>query len=729
MLYEVLPLKVFRQDSHILTYDSTEEYRPGDIVLVPIGKSTTTAIVIRSVKHTTFQTKSIIKSISVNSLPPHITASIFWLASYYSLSPNTAAKLFLPSNITSSLSIKSKHPSPNNSIDRPSDPSSRPSSLLTTPIHSSSNIPIDSLSSTITFPPQLPLSPHQTQALISIKASSASTHLLHGITGAGKTHIYYEIARQNFQNHKSTIILVPEISLTSQIVQFFTTSFDQDTVLLMHSNLTPKTRREIWYELLNSQKTTPYIIIGTRSALTLPVQNLQTIIIDEAHEPAYTQESSPKYSAIRLASFISNFLATKQNSSTIKNQTLATKQSVTRTTPHIAKQNSSAITLQSPITLLGTATPLVQDYYLASQKSALTTLDKKAKDTAIPPQIHLIDLKNRANFTKNHYFSDALLKEIKHNLENHHQTLIFHNRRGSAPLTICSHCGWQATCPHCFLPLTLHDDSFELVCHTCGYHTHVPTSCPNCGHPDIIHKGFGTKLLENQLKTIFKTAKIARFDADNKKSETIAENFDLVKNGDIDILIGTQTIAKGLDLPNLATVAVVQADSGLSLPDFSAPERTYHLLTQVIGRVGRGHIKNTNVFIQTYQPDHPVITAAIANNYQNFYNFLLNERKKGFFPPFSYLAKFSITFKTEQTTIKHAQLLHSSLSDLIKSSKKSHFSLTPPLPAFHEHSTSGFTWFILLKSSSRTELLKTINSLSQKTLAKVSIWLDPPSLL
>lgn len=703
MLYEVLPLKVFRQDSHILTYDSTEEYRPGDIVLVPIGKSTTTAIVIKPVKHALFQTKSIIKSISANSLPPHITASIFWLANYYSLSPNTAAKLFLPSNITSSLSIKSKRLSPNDSIDHPSDPSSRPSSLLTTPIHLPSNTPINSLSNTITFPPQLPLSPHQTQALISIKASSASTHLLHGITGAGKTHIYYEIARQNFQNHKSTIILVPEISLTSQIVQFFTTSFNQDTVLLMHSNLTPKTRREIWYKLLNSQKTTPYIIIGTRSALTLPVQNLQTIIIDEAHEPAYTQESSPKYSAIRLASFISNFLTTKQN--------------------------SSAITLQSPTTILGTATPLIQDYYLANQKSALTTLDKKAKDTAIPPQIHLIDLKNRANFTKNHYFSDALLKEIKHNLENHHQTLIFHNRRGSAPLTICSHCGWQATCPHCFLPLTLHDDSFELVCHTCGYHTHVPTSCPNCGHPDIIHKGFGTKLLENQLKTIFKTAKIARFDADNKKSETIAENFDLVKNGDIDILIGTQTIAKGLDLPNLATVAVVQADSGLSLPDFSAPERTYHLLTQVIGRVGRGHIKNTSVFIQTYQPDHPVITAAIANNYQNFYNFLLGERKKGFFPPFSYLAKFSITFKTEQTTIKHAQLLHSSLSDLIKSSRKSRFSLTPPLPAFHEHSTSGFTWFILLKSSSRTELLKTINSLSQKTLAKVSIWLDPPSLL
>ena len=337
------------------------------------------------------------------------------------------------------------------------------------------------------------------------------------------------------------------------------------------------------------------------------------------------------------------------------------------------------------------------------------------------PKITVIDFKNRENFTKNRYFSTPLLNQIEKNLENHHQTLIFHNRRGSAPLTLCEKCGWQALCPTCFLPLTLHTDAYKLLCHTCGYETKVPQKCPSCGALDVIHKGFGTKLLEQELKKLFKTAKIARFDADNTKEDTLDHRYDAVKNGDYDIIIGTQTIAKGLDLPNLTTVGVVQADSGLSLPDFAAEERTFHLLTQVLGRVGRGHLTEANAFVQTYQPDHPAITTAITENYQDFADYLLKKRQKTGFPPFKYLAKLSLTYKTEQTTLKNIQKYYQLLR------KNSKITVSTPVPAFHERTSRGYTWELVIKSSNRKTLLFTLNTLPKSP--NLHLTIDPPSLL
>ncbi|MDO5481253.1 MAG: primosomal protein N', partial [Candidatus Saccharibacteria bacterium] len=604
-------------------------------------------IINKKVKKPDFPTKPIKELLESTPLPNHLLSAASWLSSYYLTPLPQAISLILPPGYKS-----------------PRKPEHFPTNPLKLPL--------------------IDLNPAQKQALKSLQSLTKATRLLHGVTGSGKTNIYQKLTINALQANKSTIILVPEIALTSQLVRVFEATFGS-RITLIHSRLTNVERQKIWKNLLT--KNSPEIVIGPRSALFSPLHNLGLIIIDEAHESTYFQEKSPKYSTLRLASFIAN-------------------------------------SLKIPC-IQGTATPLISDYYLAKKNHSLVTLSEKAKKTAIQPKITIIDLKNHQNFLKNHYFSNPLLSAIKTNLENNHQTLIFHNRRGSAPLTICDHCAWQALCPNCYLPLTLHNDNYTLICHTCGHETPVPHSCPSCGHPDIIHKGFGTKLLELELNKLFKSAKIARFDADNNKKSSLDALYDDVKSGKFNIIIGTQTIAKGLDLPHLAAVGIVQADAGLSLPDFSSEEKTYHLLTQVIGRVGRGHLDSAEVFLQTYQPNHPVITSAIKNDYTAFSKYLLSSRQKSLLPPFVYLAKLSVTYKTESTTLKHIHALHNTLQSFAKTSNS--LLISPPFPAFHEHTSSGFTWQLILKSSSRKLLLSAL-----KTLPKTQnyhLTLDPPSLL
>ena len=652
MFYEVIPTRIFREGSNTLTYSSAEKLLPGQIVKIPLGRSETTGIILKEVTPVDFPTKPIISKLYETPLPPHILKSIIWLSQYYLVPLPKAANLFLPNGLNKKR--RKSQTGPSNS--------------------KSQNISQNT--------PKIALNPAQKQALSALQAISTPTKLLHGVTGSGKTNIYLKMASEAFVAQKSTILLVPEIALTSQLVQIFQQTFNQN-VILIHSKQTEATRHLIWESILNSP--TPQIIIGPRSALLSPVKNLGLIIIDEAHESTYFQENTPKYSALRLASFMAK---------------------------------SAKITC-----LYGTATPLVTDYYLAKSKKSLVSLSKKAKTTATNPDFHIINLSDHQQFTKNRYFSNSLLEAINNNLKNHHQTLIFHNRRGSAPLTICENCGWQALCPNCFLPLTLHSDSFNLICHTCGYTTKVPTSCPDCHHPSILHKGFGTKLLESELNKLFPSAKIARFDADNSKNDALNANYNSVKNGEFNIIVGTQTIAKGLDLPLLATVGIVQADAGLSLPDYSSEEKTFHLLTQVIGRVGRGHLPAADVFIQTYQPEHPIITAALKNDYSAFYEYTLKKRRQGHFPPYFYLAKLTTTYKTESIAIKHIR----ACQKFIQTNWKDKVVITNPTPAFHERTSRGYTWQIILRARTRSTLLQIYSSLPDPN--NFSITFDPPSTL
>jgi primosomal protein N' (replication factor Y) len=649
MFYEVIPTEIFRTGGTVLTYSSPISLKPGHIVLVPLGPRLVTGVVKKHVKSVDFPVKPISRLLHPLPLPTHLLKAANWLSNYYLAPLPTTVNLLIPAGLTARNAIP-PHPAENTS----------PSTLKL---------------------PLIPLNSAQEKALRELMGGSGNTALLRGVTGSGKTNIYLKLAENALKAQKSTILLVPEIALTSQLVRIFEETFG-DRVIVMHSNLTMVERRKAWLKI-HSSASHPLIIIGPRSALLTPVHNLGQIIIDEAHENAYFQENTPRYSALRLASFI-------------------------------------ASQLKIPC-LLGSATPNLVDYHLAHTHHSLVELSERAKSTAIDPKITIIDLKNRANFTKNRYFSNLLLENIQQNIENHHQTLIFHNRRGSAPLTLCENCGWQALCPNCYLPMTLHTDNYTLVCHLCGHEEKVPKSCPQCQTPGIIHKGFGTKLLESELARLFPNAKIARFDGDNKKGQDLAHLYTEVKSGVIDILIGTQTLARGLDLPHLASVGIIQADAGLALPDFSAEERTFELLTQVIGRVGRGHLDTAKVFVQTYQPDSPVIQTAIKTDFPTFADYLLKTRRRGQLPPFSYIAKLSVTYKTEKTALAKIRAAHSELSQI------ENLTVSPPQPAFHERVARGFTWQIILKSPSRTTILAALEPFS--TNKNFAITLDPPSLL
>ena len=527
--------------------------------------------------------------------------------------------------------------------------------------------------------PANPLNAAQKRAIKEINQNPANTVLLHGITGSGKTNIYIELTKQTLAKQESVILLVPEIALTSQLVRNFQAHFDQ--VILLHSAQTEAVRHQLWEKSLQADQ--PHIIIGPRSALFAPVRNLGLVIIDEAHEPSYHQDQNPKYSALRLAAIMAK-------------------------------------------TILGSATPLVADYYICKQHKAIVELSELAVKNDKNTDISVIDLKNRPDFTRSRLLSNQLIASIQKSLDNHTQSMIFHNRRGTAPLTICDHCGWQALCQNCLLPLVLHADKYQMRCHTCGRTYPVPTACPECQNATIHHKGFGTKMLEEELRRLFSQARIARFDTDTESGQQLTQIYDQVYAGEYDILVGTQMIAKGFDFPKLSTLGIAQADAGLSLPDYSSEERTFQLITQVIGRAKRGH-QNSHIFIQSFQPDHPLISFATQSDYASFYNYLLQKRKIGTLPPYSFLLKISLTYKTERSAISGTQKLNKKIIQFIHQHQLSQVSVTPPTPAFHEHTASGYTWQITVKAKSRKDLLAIFDALDKNPYLHYDF--DPITLL
>ena len=670
MYYEVIP----EGKTEELTYNYDSSLLPGQIVLVPVGRRVVPGVIVKKVAQPDFKTKSILKVLYSKPLPMHLMRTVRFVHDYYIVPSGQALSLVLPRGVekkrrkteqmfgASSRRVLSSPPPPLGS--RGGAPPATPPAYMNTELE--------------TVLSEIKLNTHQKNALKGLQEAPGATKLLYGVTGSGKTNIYLKMAENALKRHLSTIVLVPEIALTGQLVRVFEDVFGE-RIILIHSGQTEVERHLIFEHILETEE--PLIVLGPRSALFAPVSNLGLIIVDEEHEGTYYQENAPKYSAIRVASFMAQ------------------------------ATNASLV--------LGSATPTIEDYYLASRQGSVVTLTDKAKSAAIKPEIRIIDFKNRENFTKNKYFSNSLLSVISNNLEKRLQTLIFHNRRGSAPLTICESCGEEILCPNCYLPLTLHADNYVLHCHTCGFTEKVPSSCPKCGAPGLIYKGFGTKLLESELKKLFPKARVKRFDGDNKKGEGLEAFYTEVRDGEVDILVGTQTLAKGLDLPKLSTVGVVQADAGLSLPDYMAEERTFQLLTQVIGRVGRGHLSEAEVFIQTFRPEHPVLKFAANEDYLGFFEYMINRRKRAKFPPFRFVAKLTITMKTEAIVLKKVRELTSRLS------RDSRLIVSPPQPAFHERTSRGYTWQIILRAKSRKTLLEVCSELDKNF--KVS--LDPPGLL
>lgn len=524
--------------------------------------------------------------------------------------------------------------------------------------------PVTSVSTSKQLASLPPLTVEQKNVLKQIHVPGS--YLLHGETGSGKTRVYVELAQKVIAQGRSALILTPEISLTPQLINFFEKHIAAKVVVL-HSQLTAAERRRNWLEILNADH--PLVIIGARSALFAPLKHLGLIVIDEVHEPAYKQGQAPHYQTQRVASRLAQ--------------------------------------LHHAMLVMGSATPSVTDYFIATEKhlpilrmQALATqnnLDRSAVD--------IIDLKDHSQFSRSAHLSNQLLQAIEHSLSRREQSLLFLNRRGTARLIVCQECGWQALCPNCDLPLTYHGDSHRLRCHVCGYQQAAPSNCPVCGSSDIVFSSVGTKAIVDEIHRVFPGARIQRFDTDNTKAEQLNQHYDAVKAGDVDILVGTQTLAKGLDLPRLSVIGVVMADTGLYLPDYTANERTYQLLYQVLGRIGRGHVAGHAV-IQTYEPANPLLGAAVARDWDSFYKRELEERRQFLFPPFCFLLK--LTCRRSRAT--NAETSAEKFTQELRQ-KQLKIQIVGPSPAFHEKLAGQFQWQLVIKSKQRNELLKVIELL------------------
>lgn len=528
--------------------------------------------------------------------------------------------------------------------------------------------------------PLPPLTEEQSQAVQHIQSSYPRSILLHGDTGTGKTRVYLELIRSQFARNKSVIVLTPEIGLTPQLALTCEQSFPGQTVVL-HSNLTPAQRRTIWLRILHN--TRPLIVVGPRSALFAPLPDIGLIIIDESHDTAYKQEQAPHYLTSRMAA-------------------------------HLA-------TLHDAQLLLGSATPLVADYYTFEQKALpiIRMRQPAVQNVDTKTDISLIDLKNRDNFTRSPWIADALLTALEENLRAKEQSLLFLNRRGTARLVLCQTCGWQAHCPRCDLPLTYHGDSHRMRCHTCGFASKTPLACPECSESNIIFRAIGTKSLVTELEKLFPEARIMRFDSDTAKSERLESQFKTVKTGAVDILVGTQILGKGLDLPRLSLLGVILADTALSFPDFTAEEQTFQLLTQVIGRVSRGHIAGS-VFLQTHHGKNPVLQAAVRKDYATFYAQQLAERQQFMFPPFCYLLKLSCVRASSASAKKASDTLADQLRNTVTG-----IEINGPSPAFVEKTRNRYKWQLIIKSRNRHTLVQLCKQLP----AGWSYDLDPTNLL
>lgn len=328
----------------------------------------------------------------------------------------------------------------------------------------------------------------------------------------------------------------------------------------------------------------------------------------------------------------------------------------------------------------------------------------------------------RNNFSRHRFLSDSLLDALHAALDNGQQTLLFHNRRGSTSTTLCENCGWIAIDPETGIPLTLHADTHILISHASGYQTNVPTSCPVCNRPDIIHKGIGTKLIETEIRKLFPNKKVVRFDGDTGSEHSVEARYQELYDGDIDILIGTQVIAKGIDLPHLTVVGIVQADAGLSLPDFTSRERVFQLIHQTVGRVGRNH-HATTVVVQSYQPQHMAVRYGAAQDYEHFYTEELEARQHYTFPPYSYLLKFVCAYKTEKAAIANAKKFAIHLRSVSLDSTL----ILGPTPAFYEKQAGTYRWQITIRSPKRADLVALTHELPAN--AHWQYELDPVGLL
>ncbi len=459
------------------------------------------------------------------------------------------------------------------------------------------------------------------------KKDEASVNLIHGITGSGKTEVYMHLISSVINAGKSAIMLVPEISLTAQIVERFYSRFGDD-VAIFHSSLSDGEKYDEYLKILNGEV---HVVVGTRSAVFTPVKNLGIIIIDEEHSPNYKQDNNPRYHALDMAKWRSNYN-------------------------------------KCPL-VLGSATPSFET--MARAKKGVynyITLTKRV-GTSILPEIKIVDMSLEIK-KRNMILSDELQLAIMNCLNNHEQVMLLINRRGYSTIMSCLSCGFTYKCPHCDISLTYHKSKNHLRCHYCGYTVIKSDFCPNCHEKSIDDYGLGTEKVEEYIKNMYPSYNVVRMDTDTtSRKGSHAKIIKEFEDHKYDIIIGTQMIAKGLDFPNVTLVGVVNADESLNIPDFRSGENTFNLLTQVSGRAGRGNLKGT-VIIQTFNPDNKILKFVQNADYLGNYNYEMSVRHMLTYPPYCYLIMIRISSKDYELLSSEANkvvtYLRRNLSDTSK---------------------------------------------------------------
>lgn len=480
-------------------------------------------------------------------------------------------------------------------------------------------------------------------------------YLLHGITGSGKTEIYLQLIKRELEKGKTAIVLVPEISLTPQTIDRFTSRFGKEKIAVLHSKLSNGERFDQWNKIKEGKA---QIVIGARSAIFAPIENLGIIIIDEEHDSSYQSESTPQYDALEIARKIAN------------------------------EENIKLV--------LGSATPDTRTYKNALEgKISLIELTKRANNARLP-EVEIVDLRDELANGNHNMISTKLKNEIQKNIESKNQTILFLNRRGFSNFIMCKTCGNVIKCKRCDISMTYHKDENKLKCHYCGLEEQVPNKCPNCGSKELKYSGSGTQKLEEEVHKLFPTASTIRMDIDTvTKKHSHEDILTKFKEDKIDILIGTQMIVKGHDFPKVTLVGVISADNALNIGDYRASEITFQVLTQVAGRAGRGE-QNGKVIIQTYNPDHYAIECAKEQDFKKFYQIESKIRKTLKYPPFCDIIVLDFSSLNKHEIQRDTKKLHQYLKNRIINEKFGVL-LYSPLPCPIEKINDRYRWRMIIK--------------------------------
>lgn len=497
--------------------------------------------------------------------------------------------------------------------------------------------------------------------------------LLEGVTGSGKTEVYLHIIDKVLKQGKTAIVLVPEISLTPQMTHRFISRFGKQ-VAIMHSGLSDGEKYDEWRKIKSGKAR---VVVGARSAIFSPLDNIGAIIIDEEHEASYKQESNPRYHARDVA--------------------------ILRAKYHKA------------VVVLGSATPSIESRARASRKVYhFLQLTKRANPKASLPQVEIADFRDYLGQKSPSNYTPLLLEKIANRLEKGEQSVLMLNRRGYSSFIMCRECAYVDNCPNCDISLTLHMDTKTMNCHYCGFTKAIPRTCPNCNSRNIAYYGTGTQKAYDELQEVFPQARILRMDVDTTRKKGAHEKIlRAFGKGEADILLGTQMIAKGLDFPNVTLVGVLNADTSLNLPDFRSSERTFQLLTQVAGRAGRGD-KSGEVVIQTYNPDHYAIQLAKQQDYETFYCYEMNVRKQMSYPPYYYTVGITLSLADELELTRKAYQVLAMLKEALSPEAK----LLGPTPKPIARTHNLYHYHIIIKYRFEDNLETVLNRILDWTQEK-----------